>query len=78
MTRINPHPDPKNAPKPTPDPIAEGIGAGLTCAVCDRLGWPSKGPLYGVEGRSLCWAHATAHGSEPGSAMFWAVNAPKL
>ena len=38
-------------------PLLAAIG-GEQCAECVRLGWPTKGPLYGVEGRTVCWMHA--------------------
>lgn len=28
------------------------------CEECERLGWPTRQPLYGVGGKSLCFAHA--------------------
>ena len=39
-----------------------------TCEECDRLGWPTKQPLHGIEGRTLCWTHAQIAISAPGSA----------
>lgn len=39
----------------------------FTCEECDRLGWPTKGPLYGrfIDGVpiNLCWLHATQFNS---------------
>jgi hypothetical protein len=44
------------------------------CEECRKRGWPTRGPVHGVEGQTLCWAHALLDGWKPGPEAFWVVN----
>jgi len=52
----------------------------MTCAECDKLGWPTKGQLHGVNGVSLCWAHAQIENSKETvqTALQAILDAPEL
>lgn len=40
------------------------------CEECARLGWPTKGPLHGIDGKTLCWPHANLHNASPPARRF--------